>query len=166
MTRLLTTLAALALVLGLAACSDEKTEKPEPTADPKAADIAKASSVHEKYWDIYVQMSNSGRVNPDGFDSVAEGAFVESHLHILGDQADQGITRDGAPKFGEFDTKVDGDKATSSVCKDETPWKVELNGKVQEVERGKPLVYTATLARRGDTWIITGMDPEEVATCP
>ncbi|MGJ9422888.1 hypothetical protein [Aeromicrobium sp. CF3.5] len=156
--------------VGLSACSGDEPESstPVPSAAPSEPSAEEmASEVHEQYWDAYIQMSNSGEVDPALFEGVADGSVVELDLKLLGDQAEAGVRRVGEPQFGEFTTTVDGDSATSEVCYDERPWGATSDGTTVPgyAEDSTPGLMKATLADRDGSWIVTDLEFTEDASC-
>ncbi|GAA3528780.1 hypothetical protein GCM10022234_27580 [Aeromicrobium panaciterrae] len=166
---LLASLATLTLSVSLAACTDDKPD-PKVSASPTTAksEADEASAAYQRYWDVYVQLANSGDVSPAAFSSVADGTFVERDLKKLGDQADEGLLRVGKPKFSDFQTTVDGDTATSLVCRDDSPWGAKTaDGKdLPPLPAGDPFPYQAKLEKRDGAWIVVDVAEKADATCP
>lgn len=166
---LLVSLATVTMSISLAACTDDKPD-PKPSVSPTTAksEADEATAAYKRYWDVYVQLANSGDVNPAAFSNVADGTFVELDLKKLGDQADDGLLRVGEPKFSDFKTTVDGDTATSLVCRDDSPWgaKTVDGKKLPPLPAGEPFPYQAKLDKRGGVWIVVDVAEKADATCP
>ena len=165
----LVSLATVTMSISLAACTDDKPD-PKPSASPTTTKSGadEATAAYQRYWDVYVQLANSGDVNPKAFSSVADGTFVESDLKKLGDQADDGLLRVGEPKFSDFKTTVDGDTATSLVCRDDSPWGAKTaDGKeLPPLPAGDPFPYQAKLEQRDGAWIVVDVAEKPGATRP
>ncbi len=162
---------ALTAILGLtlAACGDDKPTDVTTTSATAAADNG-ATKAYQRYWDVYVQLANSGDINPSAFSGIAEGNFIEIDLKGLSDQADSGVVRTGRPIFSDYDTTVDGDKASSLVCVDQSKWGAKVDGEPipdSTSDTPDPQPYVATLERRDSKWIVTdvGSGAKGVA-CP
>ena len=134
---------------------------PQPSAEEQA------TAAYQRYWDVYVQLANSGDVDAAAFAGVADGSFIESDLKSLGDQAEAGVVRTGEPEFSDYKTVVDGDSATSLVCFDETSWGFTKDGEPLEVPGDiKPTPFTATLEERDGAWLVTDLEFTKDAPCP
>lgn len=165
--------APLALVAVLTGCSGSSgSSEPAATAAvttpaaPSAED--QATAAYQRYWDVWVQLSTSGDIDARAFDGVAEGAFVESDLKALRDQADAGIVRVGEPEFSSFETTVDGTTAISVVCLDERAWGARSGDRTLDPpgEDFPPRALRATLTTKDDGWIVTDVTSEEKTPCP
>lgn len=163
-----TTVAVVALSLSLTACGDDtdSPDDPDPTA-PTASPEDDAEDAYAAYWDVYVQAANSGEVDPAAFGAVADGAFVETDLRNLRDQADSGVVRVGEPIFGPYTTSVDGDNAISRVCKDDSEWAATgPDGQELPPPDDEPTPFQATLELRETGWIVTDVAVQEGEECP
>lgn len=161
-------LAAGAMSLALSACGSEESgaPAPTPTATSESPEDA-AAAVQEDYWAAYVQIANSGAVDPQAFEGIADGRFVELDLKILREQADGGFVRVGAPSFSEFTADVDGDTATSLVCVDFSPWgSKNAQGEDLEIPKTPPSPFLATLEKRDESWVMTDQEYQEQTPCP
>lgn len=159
----------LAMIV-LAGCSGSSESEPAPTvtasAEPSAEE--RATAAYQRYWDVYIQLSNSGDIDAAAFQGIADGPFVETDLKLLGNQADAGVVRVGEPQLTDFSTTIDGDAATSTVCLDESQWAAKVDGEVIPDSTGGPPTPTpvvATLAQRGDDWIVTDVKYTEEDGC-
>lgn len=158
-------LTAMVLIL-TTGCSDESSSEPTPTTTTESPE-SKASAAFERYWDAYIEISNSGEVNAEELSGVADGKFVEEVLGTLAQQADSGVVRVGEPDFGEFETQVNGAAATSVVCMDEREWGARQGGEdlPPPGDDFPPTEQTATVEFRDGEWIVTDVDSEEGAEC-
>lgn len=161
--------APLAAMIVLAGCSGSNEPEPASTVTASAEPSAEeqATAAHQRYWDVYVQLANSGDVSAAAFEGVADGSFIESDLKSLGDQADAGVVRTGEPEFSDFKTVVDGDSATSLVCFDETGWGFTKDGEPLESPGDiEPTPFTATLEERDGAWLVTDLEFTKNTPCP
>lgn len=168
--RLASLVLAAITAFGLTACGGE-SDDPAPTVKTSAAPSAEdeATAAYARYWDVYVQVSNSGDIDPAAFAGVADGKFLETDLKLLGDQAEAGVVRVGEPKITDYTTKVDGEKATSTVCLDESQWAAEVDGETIPGSKGgdpTPTPVVAELAKRDGAWIVTDVKYTEKDGCP
>jgi|GEM_PF-3721604 len=166
-------LATIALIsasaLTLVACGDDaKDDPPRPTATASVpTPKEQVEAAYQRYWDVYVQLSNSGDIDSAAFTGVAEGSFVESTLKNLRDQAESGVVRVGEPTFSTFRTEVEGRKATSLVCLDERKWAAKHDDKtLPPPSDADPSPIEATLEQRDGGWIVTDLDFRKGETCP
>lgn len=138
-----------------------------PTTDAPSAE-EQATAAHQRYWDVYVELSNSGDIDPQAFDGVAEGSFVEGKLKVLGDQAESGVVRVGEPKLTSYTTTVDGDTASSVVCLDERAWGARSGDRdlAPPGDKFPPTAVRATLKVKGDGWIVTDVTASKETSCP
>jgi len=165
-------LATIALIstgaLVLTACGDdEQSDPPRPTSTASApSPTEQVEAAYQRYWDVYVQLSNSGDIDSAAFTGIAEGSFIESTLKNLRDQADSGVVRVGEPAFSAFRTEVKGQKATSLVCLDEREWSAKHDGEKLPPPDTDPSPIEASLERRDGGWIVTDLDFRKGETCP
>lgn len=164
--------APLALVAVLTGCAGGSSEEPTApatvTTQAAPSDEDQATAAYQRYWDVWVQLSTSGDIDARAFDGVAEGAFVESDLKALRDQADAGIVRVGEPEFSAYETTVDGTTATSVVCLDERAWGARSGDRTLDPpgEDFPPRALRATLTAKDDGWIVTDVTSEDQTPCP
>ena len=158
--------AAMVSIAGCDSGSDDGPTKPTTSASsPTAQDDVEAA--YQRYWDVYVQLANSGDVDPAAFTGIAEGGFVEGDLKLLSDQSEAGVVRVGEPEFSDFSTKIEADTATSLVCFDESGWKMKKDGKPLALPSGmKPTPFEAKLEKRDGGWIVTDLAAKEGTPCP
>lgn len=155
-----------AVAFTVASCGDGEDE-PRPTVTTTApTPQQQATAAYQRYWQVYVQLANSGVVDASAFAGVAEGHFVELDLKLLGDQADAGVVRVGEPTIGEYHTSVDGDTATSVTCVDESTWTAKKDGEdVPLPDDVEANAFKASLEKRDGAWIVTDVAPDEETTC-
>lgn len=177
-------MAAAVLPLALTACGggSEEAADPSPTPSPSVSvqgspspaqnaaegdeDETAVEAVVEEYWKIYIRSQNEVITDPDQFDGVAEGPFVEAHIKAVQNYKEHGNHRVGQPAIGPPTIAVTGDEATAVQCVDVAEWGVEVpDGSVQYPPGEGSSRSRAHLERRGADWIIVKFDDRGSLRC-
>ena len=160
------TTATLAFSAACGAAGDRAPSVSEQSGSDVAHEVTDA---FENYWSVYVQIANSGDVNVRAFDGIADGPFLETVFKALSMQADSEVVRVGEPVFCEFTTTVEGDTASSVVCRDDSQWGAERQGELIEgsvSDTPEPRPYVGTLELRDGHWVVTNVEMAEDRVCP
>lgn len=145
--RAATAAAAVALILGLSACTDDSgtSEGTSPTATSasptpdaaaeKAADEAAVVDLAARYWNAVVSSQNTGNGDSSQFSDVATPEVTEGLLAQVADYKKLDLLRVGQPAITDVEAEVNGDTAQILLCKDEDPWTAEVGGEAVEGEQ-------------------------------
>lgn len=160
---------ALLVSFSLSACSGDPSDVgAADAADPNATAEAAVKDLTSRYWAVVVKAENNADPDPDQFEPVARGTFIEAELKRLRTYQDGDLRRVGAPAITDVEAVVTGDTAEIKACLDEDKWGAELKGtKVKPTSRG-PAPWGATAERIDGTWLVTdiGIPAEGEKTCP
>lgn len=164
------TLAALAAVAALAACSsageeptgldDTASAAPtqEPTAEPTAGGDAEAAvlDVYQRYWDARIASVNGPDSSPDAFIGVAMDSTIALHTQTARGYEAEGIVYTGEPQVSDTTVSLDDDRGTVTSCIDDSAWVATQNGEPLPVNPDKPTVYPVSFQvyLQDDSWLI------------
>lgn len=159
-------------MLALAGCGGEEPAQIQPvrtssTVDAAAAEEKAVLDAFDRYWDDQVSIANSGKVPKDALEDSATGPQRENEIARLTRDAEQGITRTGAPKFKDQKVTVTGDTALVVACINDDEWKFTIeDGKTVSPTNGwRQLGRDFTKVDGG--WLVTGGSEKSTSeTCP
>lgn len=164
---------ACLLALTLTACGGDSSSDPAPAPSDSAttpsvdADQKDALAAFDAFWDESVAIANAGVVPKDAFASTANGPYREQMVAQLTQQAEEGTTRRGAPKFKDEKATVDGDTALVVTCINQDGWGLVPKGGEEVAPSAGWTQLGRTLTKFEGVWYVTGASIESTKeTCP
>lgn len=164
-------------------CGEQQGEQADPSAshppvtpapatsapDPKA-EVRRAVAAYRSMWGAFVAASNAGDADPADLGRYTGGSALPTLKRGLALNKSRGLTSKGAPTLAPRVTSVGPVAAPISVtvsdCVDSTNWLLyKQNGQPADDDPGGRRKVTATVAKTGETWKVTGFAAREVGTC-
>jgi len=141
-----------------------------PSTDSAAAGAQAAVAAYRGMWDAFVEASNNGVADPPALAKHASGSALEVLNRGLAANRAQQLASRGQPVMNPKLTSIGPIAAPTSAmiadCVDSTNWLLyKQNGQPANGDPGGRRKVTATVAKSGGTWKVTGFAAREVGTC-
>lgn len=118
-----------------------------------------AIAAFSRYWDEVVAISNAGQVPQNAFVTTTTERLRRDEIARATREAQDGVTRTGAPAWKDHRATVDGDEAVVVACINEDDWAFELpDGETRKPDDGWRMLGRELTKVNGE-WLVSDYSP-------